>query len=101
LTFTVRFSSNAERDFLRAQTYYDEVAPHQTDRFVAEVFSAARVLVDHIEIGRVISGDVRRWQLGVFPYQLWYRVNHERVVVRIIAVVGDAQDHQRFADRLM
>lgn len=101
MTFTARFSSNAERDFLRVQTYYDEVAPHQTDRFVAEVFSAARLLVDHIEIGRVINDDVRRWQLGVFPYQLWYRVNQEMRVVRIIAVVGDAQDHRQFADRLV
>ncbi|MFZ2963486.1 MAG: hypothetical protein WA006_02250 [Rhodoglobus sp.] len=37
MTFAVRFSPNAERDFLRAQAYYDKIAPHQTDRFVAEV----------------------------------------------------------------
>ncbi len=101
MTFSARVSSNAERDFLREQTYYDEVAPHQTGRFVAEVFTAARLLVDHIEIGGVISADVRRWQLGVFPCQLWYRVNQQTRVVRIIAVVGDAQDRQRFADRLV
>lgn len=100
MTFTVRFSPNAERDFLLAQSYYDKAAPHQTDRFVAEVFSAARVLITHHEIGRVISGDVRRWHVDVFPYQLWYRVGLGTRSVRIIAVVGDAQDHQQFADRI-
>ena len=101
MTFTARFSPNAERDFLRAQIYYDEVAPHQTDRFVAEVFAATRILADHIEIGRAVNGDVRSWRLDVFPYQLWYRVNREARVVRIVAIVGEAQDQTRFGDRLI
>lgn len=100
MTFALQFSPNAERDFLRAQSYYDEVAPVQTDRFVAEVFAAARVLIHHHEIGRIVSGDVRRWHIDVFRYQLWYRVGQEARVVRVIAIAGDAQDHDRFAERL-
>lgn len=101
MTFAVRFSPNAERDFLRAQAYCDKIAPHQTDRFVAEVFAAARVMINHHEIGRVVSGDVRRWHVDVFPYQLWYRLSQEARAVRVIAVVGDAQDQEQFADRLV
>ncbi len=63
MTFAVQFSPKAERDFLRAQSYYDEVAPHQTDRFVAMVFAAARILIHHHEIGRVVAGDVQRWHI--------------------------------------
>ena len=100
MTFAVQFSPNAERDFLRAQTSYDEVAPDQTDRFIATVFAATRVLSRHHEIGRVVSGDVRRRHIDVFPYQLWYRVGRQARVVRVIAVVGDARDRDRFADRL-
>lgn len=101
MTFAVGFSANAERDFLRAQAHYDEVAPHETDRFIAEVFAAARVLVDHPELGRPLRRDARRWHVSVFPHQLWYRMNRDTRSVRIIAVVGDAQDHQRFDDRLV
>lgn len=101
MTFTVRFSPNAQRDFLRAQDYYDEVAPDQTDRFIAEVFAAARVLAEHVDIGRMMTDEVRRWPLHVFPFQLWYRVNYAAHDVRIVAVVGDAQDHARLTDRLM
>lgn len=67
VTFAVQFSPNAERDFLRAQSYYDEVAPNQTDRFIATVFVAARVLINHHDIGRIVSGDVRRWHIDAFP----------------------------------
>lgn len=100
MTFAVQFSPNAERDFLRAQAYYDEVTPDQTDRFIATVFAAARVLIRHHEIGRVVAGDVRRWHVDAFPYQLWYRVREGARVVKVIAIVGDAQDHDRYAERL-
>ena len=61
MSFAVQFGPNAERDFLRAQAYYDQVAPHQTDRFIASVFAASRVLADHPEIGRPLREDARRW----------------------------------------
>lgn len=100
MTFSVRFSPNSERDFLRAQAYYDNVAPHQTDRFIEATLAAARLLADRPEIGRMIQGEVRRWHLEVFPYQLWYRIDADVSIVRIIAVVGDSQDHVAAADSL-
>lgn len=48
----------------------------------------------------MVSSEVRRWYVGVFPYQLWYRVSQEARVVRVIAVVSDSQDREQFVDRL-
>lgn len=100
MTFAVRFSPHAERDFRRAQAYYDEVAPHETDRFIANIFAAARVLAAHPELGRIVDRGARRWHLQTFPYQLWYRVSPEAREVRIIAVINDAQERQQFEGRL-
>ncbi|MCR6712024.1 MAG: type II toxin-antitoxin system RelE/ParE family toxin [Demequina sp.] len=99
MSFAVQFGPNAERDFLRAQAYYDQVAPHQTDRFIASVFAASRVLADHPEIGRPLREDARRWHVGAFPYELWYRVDAEARAIRVIALVGDTQDAERLSDR--
>lgn len=100
MRFDVRLSPNALRDRDRILAYYDEPERSQGDRFLDDFFSAARLIADLPEIGRVINGDVRRWHLRTFPYQLWYRVSPGSRVLRVIAVVGDSQDEGRFADRL-
>lgn len=88
----VRFSPNAERHFWRAQAYFDEHAPHETERFIDATFAAARQLGTHPWIGRVLQSDVRYWHVDGFPVQLWYRVNVDLGVVRVLAVVSDRQD---------
>lgn len=80
--------------------FYGAPEIHQGDRFLDDFYATSQLLVKVPDIGRVISGDVRRWHLRVFPYQLWYRVAHEQKLVRIICLVGDAQDEQRFVTGL-
>lgn len=46
MTFAVSLGADAQRDFYRAQAYYDAEAPHETERFVGEFFATARRLTD-------------------------------------------------------
>ncbi len=100
MNFLVRLSPNARRDRDRIVAYYDDPERLQGDRFLDDFYRTARLLEKHPGIGRIVGGDVRRWHLGIFPHQLWYRVDPDTTTVRVIAVVADAQDHRPFADRL-
>lgn len=100
MSYRVRLSPNARRDRDRIVAYYDDPERLQGDRFLDDFFATAHLLEGTPDIGRVISGDVRRWHLKVFRYQIWYRVTHDLKLVRIIAVVGDSQDEQSFQARL-
>lgn len=101
MTFAVRLHANAQRDFYRAQAYYDAEAPDQTERFIAEFFATAGRLAEFPNSGPELRGGARRANLHVFPYQLWYRVHEGVQEVEILAVLHHRQDSAEFGDRLL
>lgn len=101
MTFTVRLHANAQRDFYRVQGYYDAEAPDQTERFIAEFFAAAGRLAEFPHSGSALRGAVRRANLRVFPYQLWYRAHDETQEVEVIALLHHRQDSAASSDRLL
>lgn len=100
MTFAVSLSFNAQRDFHRAQAYYDAEAPEQTDRFIDEFFTTTRLIQDFPHSAPAVRGSARRASLRVFPYQVWYRVRSEADVIEVIAVLHHRQDPERIAERL-
>lgn len=96
----VRLSPDARRDFYLVQAYYDEHAPEQTERFIAEFFSVTRRLEDYPYAGPVRRRTARRLSLRVFPYHLWYRVDDQTQTVEIIAVLHHRQSFALLDDRL-
>ncbi|HMR50537.1 MAG TPA: type II toxin-antitoxin system RelE/ParE family toxin [Arachnia sp.] len=92
MSFDVRLSAEARRDFHRAQEYYDSEAPEQTERFIAEFFEVAYRIGDYPYSAPLVRGSARRVGLRVFPYQLWYRVKPSQEVVEVIAVLHVRQD---------
>ncbi len=99
MTFQVRLSPNARRDRDRIIAYYDDPDRLQGDRFIDDFFQSAAQLIHQPHLGRVVRNDVRRWHLRIFPCQIWYRIDPDLKAVRIIAVVGDSQDHEQFNER--
>jgi len=99
VTYLVRLSPNARRDRDRLLAWYDDPERGQGDRFLRAFYTAAHQLEGQPLLGHVISGDVRSWHLPIFRYQLWYRVAEDLRLVRIIALVGDRQDHAQFEGR--
>ncbi len=99
MSYRVLLGPNARRDRDRIVAYYDNPEILQGDRFLDDFYQAARQIEERPHIGRPVEDGVRRWHLGVFPCQLWYRVSDDLRIVRIIAVVGDAQDRTQFEGR--
>ena len=52
MTFAVSLNADAQRDFYRAQAYYDAEAPHETARSVVEFFTTARRRAGGAELAR-------------------------------------------------
>lgn len=100
MTFDVHLSADAQRDFYRAQTYYDVEAPEQTERFIGDFFATSRRLSDFPYSAPVVHGSARRVSLRVFPYQLWYRVLDAISTVQIIAVLHHRQDPAQLKQQL-
>lgn len=100
MTFAVRLHANAQRDFYRAQAYYDAEAPDQTERFIAEFFATAGRLAEFPYSAPELHGGVRRANLQAFPYQLWYRLYDDARAVEVVAVLHHRQDMAEFGDRL-
>ena len=100
MTFAVSLAADAQRDFYRAQAYYDAEAPHETERFVYEFFAAARRLTDFPYSSPELRNGARRANLRVFPYQIWYQVHGDTSIVEIIAVLHHRQDPAQMNDRL-
>ncbi|MDR1428627.1 MAG: type II toxin-antitoxin system RelE/ParE family toxin [Bifidobacteriaceae bacterium] len=91
---------DARRDFYRARAYYDQEAPHQTDRFVDEFFATAGRLSEFPHSSPELHDGARRANLHIFPYELWYRVHNEAGIVEILALLHHRQDPDGFADGL-
>ncbi|GHF12556.1 type II toxin-antitoxin system RelE/ParE family toxin [Pseudolysinimonas yzui] len=100
MTFAISLSGNAQRDFHRAQAYYDAEAPEQTHRFIDEFFATTRLVQDYPHSAPAVRGSARRVSMRIFPYQLWYRIRAEAEVIEVIAVLHHRQDPARIGERL-
>jgi len=100
MTYNVRLTAPAQRDYYQAQAYCDAKAPEQTGRFIDEFFRATRRLEDFPYSGPVRRKTARRLNLRIFPYQIWYRVDDDKELVQVIAVLHHRQDPAHLDNRL-
>lgn len=100
MTYHVRLTSNARRDRDSVLAWYDAEAPDQTERFIDEFYTLARLLAEFPHSGPVIRQGTRRVSLRIFPYQLWYRVHDDARVVEVVAVLHHRQDREELHHRI-
>ncbi|MEO8998332.1 MAG: type II toxin-antitoxin system RelE/ParE family toxin [Rhodanobacter sp.] len=91
------FNRLAEVELREAILYYESEAPGLGRRFLSTVESALAEILDHPLTGAPLRGDVRRKQLGRFPYQLLYRLDDEEI--RILAVMHKRRRPLYWAER--
>ena len=72
MSYTVRILANAQRDLADVEAYYDERAPHETERCLDEIEAA----------------------LG------WYRLFEEERFVQVIAVLHHRRGDDALAERV-
>jgi plasmid stabilization system protein ParE len=81
----------AEADFEKARDWYEEKCPGLGDRFLDAVAAAMRNLKADPLLYREYYRGFRRALTPTFPYKIFFRVEHERIVV--FRILHARQDH--------
>ncbi|WP_049897757.1 type II toxin-antitoxin system RelE/ParE family toxin [Nesterenkonia massiliensis] len=100
MSYTVRYRSRALQDVEQVLAWYAENVPHVVQRFESEISDAEVLLSDSPLAFRRVRGSTRRVLLRSFPYKLWYVVDEDRRIVRILACISQHQDEQKFKSRI-
>ena len=81
----VRFHPWAELEILEAQLYYRDRSDVAAQAFALEMDHAFAAIAESPERWLKVSGEVRRYVLRRFPYNVLYRFESDRVFVTAIA----------------
>jgi len=93
------FHPEALNEFREAANWYNEREPLLALRFVDEVESTIRRVLDEPKRFRVVDEDVRRCLTHVFPYALLYTI--EPSFILIVAVMHCAREPGYWKTRLL
>ena len=92
------FHPQALNEYREAAHWYNEREPLLALRFVDEVESTIRRVLDDPKRFRVVDEDVRRCLTHVFPYAVLYTIEHSFVL--IVAVMHCAREPTYWKNRL-
>lgn len=87
----------ARQDMLRAQQWYEAVAPHVVDRFTLALEHAIRAAAREPLLYETVYRDVRCSRLRHFPHGVYFRVVNDVVV--IIACIHGRRGHPFWQNR--
>ena len=82
---TIRFVEEAQREFLKAISDYEEARDGLGKRFKDEVDRCVLWIADHPELYQLRPGSYRRINLRVFPYYIPYVVREETLWILAVA----------------
>jgi len=82
---TVRLLQPAEQEMFDAAAYYESRVSGLGDAFLDKIASAVADIAENPQRWPVIQSDIRRRFIHRFPYALFYRVDHDEIVVLAIA----------------
>ncbi|WP_022873922.1 type II toxin-antitoxin system RelE/ParE family toxin [Nesterenkonia alba] len=100
MSYSVRYRSRALQDVEQVLSWYAENVPHVVQRLEAEIADVEVLLSDAPLAFRRVRGDTRRIVLRSFPYKLWYVVDEDRRIVRVLACISQHQDERQFSHRV-
>jgi plasmid stabilization system protein ParE len=80
------FHPEAEKEFIEAIEYYDDIEPELGNDFALEVYSTIKRSVDFPMAWTSLEGDVRRSLVRRFPYGVLYSEEKDRIF--IVAVMN-------------
>ncbi len=95
MTLLLLWSQPARTEFDAIDAHHGRIDTAQADRIGDAIIAAANFLTDWPLAGPgILKTTQRKWRVKATPYILLYRPDHH--VLRILHVVHDAQDWQRF-----
>jgi plasmid stabilization system protein ParE len=84
MTYYVRFSESAERNLAEVVTWYHEQSPQLASDFEQQTRITFTMLREHPLGYTFLRNPVRRVNLRVFPYSIFYEVNGKEILVLAI-----------------
>lgn len=94
VSYTVFFSSKAEKEIRSTWTWYEERQIGLGDRFVDELLHKVRAIQQEPELFSNKYKFYREVKLAVFPMLIIYRINKRKKVIRIVAVFHTSRDRK-------
>ena len=93
----IRLHSGARQDFDDAVRHYAAIRPILAERFVDEVSAGFEMIVRDPLRWRIVSGEVRRVLIKVFPFSLLYVIEGE--IAYVVAVAHNSREPGYWAQR--
>ena len=99
MTWNLVFSPLAVQDIRQAASYYQDVAPHQVERFLDNVQAVTEDLARHPYFSTSHPNGLRRHSVKAFPYGVWIDVDETTETVSVLGVVHNRRDPRIIDER--
>lgn len=100
MSYTVRLLGNAQRDLADIEAYYDEHAPHETERCLDAIEAALDWIADYAHQPTVSRFGLRHVSTETFRYYVWYRLFEQERFVQVLAVLHHRRGDDALAERV-
>ena len=98
MSFKIGFTDGALHDLREAQGWYEKKVPGLGARFSEAVERQARALEKMPEKYRVARADIHLCSVPKFPFELYYRIEGEQVIILVVHAVR--QDPTALIDKI-
>lgn len=100
MSYTVRLLVNAQRDLADIQAYYDELAPHETERCLDAIDEVLDWIGDYAHQPPASRYGLRHVSTETFRYYVWYRLFEAERYVQVVAVLHHRRGDNALTERV-
>ena len=98
MTYTLRFLPQVEADVWNGRVWYEDKSPGLGEEFLRVFYASSEEIARNPQIYATFHKDFRRRLLRRFPYAIYFRIEHEYVVV--FGLFHCARDPRRLRQEL-
>lgn len=100
VSYTVRLLANAQRDLANIEAYYDEHAPHETERCLDAIEAALDWIAAYAHQPAESRFGLRHVSTETFRYYVWYRLFEQERFAQVVAVLHHRRGDDALAERV-
>jgi toxin ParE1/3/4 len=99
MKYEIVLLEEAESDIRESYEYFKLIDENLAGRFIDEITISLDFLKDHHSLFAKIYKNVRRFIVKKFPYLIYYYVDDEKLLVKIIGIFHGARDNKLIKKR--
>lgn len=100
MNYEIRLLAGAQRDIVDIEAYFDEKAPHQTERCLDAIESTLDWISEYAHQQRIRRLGLRFASTQTFRYHVWYRLFEAERFVQIVAILHHRRGDDALAERM-